>query len=228
MSKAELKPHELMQKVADFLERESVPYRIVGAMASIRDIGSMLAIQGEKIDHIYLDKWASELGVVEELAAAGAVDEGVCLPAKGHGQRASDQVEPPFSAILQIAEESKDHGHRWNNDKDVVPDKTATVQHAWRYGEQEHGSDGPSSAEPVAQGPDQQNCSHGKERCAHASGGIGDANQEIDKRGQVIQKRAVIHRVMAITLTGDKLPRFPGMRALVVAVCSVAQVPQPG
>ena len=183
MSKAELKPHELMQKVADFLERESVPYRIVGSMASmaygeprftndvdvlvdlppekvdalcrefpspdffvaphavrraissrhqfnilhipaglkvdmilsadtefdrlninsgqrlksegsydalfaspenlilkklvyyqeggsekhLRDIGSMLAIQGEKIDHTYLDKWASELGVVEEL-----------------------------------------------------------------------------------------------------------------------------------------------------------------
>jgi hypothetical protein len=27
----------------------------------------MLAIQGEKIDHAHLDKWASELGVVEEL-----------------------------------------------------------------------------------------------------------------------------------------------------------------
>ena len=183
MSKAELKPHELMQKVADFLERESVPYRIVGSMASmaygeprftndvdvlvdlsmdkvdalcrefpspdyfvsphavrqaissrhqfnilhipaglkvdmilsedsefdrlnlnsgqrltcegaydalfaspenvilkklvyyqeggsekhLRDIGSMLAIQGDQIDHTYLDEWASELGVVEEL-----------------------------------------------------------------------------------------------------------------------------------------------------------------
>jgi hypothetical protein len=183
MSKAELKPHELMQKVASFCERESVPYRIVGSMASmaygeprftndvdvlvdlplekvetlcqefpapdffvaphavrqaistrhqfnilhipaglkvdmilsancefdrlnlnsgqrlrsegaydalfaspenvilmklvyyqegssekhLRDISSMLAIQGEKIDHTYLDKWASELGVTEEL-----------------------------------------------------------------------------------------------------------------------------------------------------------------
>jgi len=183
MAKAELKPHELMQKVADFLERESVPYRIVGSMASmaygeprftndvdvlvdlsmekvealcrefpspdyfvarhavrqaissrhqfnilhipaglkvdmilsadsefdrlnlnsgqrlrsegsydalfaspenvilkklvyyqeggsekhLRDIGSMLAIQGENIDDTYLDKWASKLGVVEEL-----------------------------------------------------------------------------------------------------------------------------------------------------------------
>jgi hypothetical protein len=183
MSKAELKPHELMQKVADLFERESVPYRIVGSMASmaygeprftndvdvlvdlplervdalcrefpspdyfvaphavrraissrhqfnilhipaglkvdvilstdsefdrltlnsgrrlrsegaydalfaspenvilkklvyyqeggsekhLRDIGSMLAIQGSKIDHAYLDAWASKLGVVEEL-----------------------------------------------------------------------------------------------------------------------------------------------------------------
>jgi len=35
MSQAELKPYELMQKMVDFLERESVPYRIVGSMASI-------------------------------------------------------------------------------------------------------------------------------------------------------------------------------------------------
>jgi hypothetical protein len=183
MSKAELKPHELMQKVADFCERESVPYRIVGSMASmaygeprftndvdvlvdlpiekvdalcrefpapdyyvaphavrqaissrhqfnilhipaglkvdmilaadsefdrlnlnsgqrlrsegaydalfaspenvilkklvyyqeggsekhLRDISSILAIQGDKIDHAHLDKWASHLGVAEEL-----------------------------------------------------------------------------------------------------------------------------------------------------------------
>jgi hypothetical protein len=183
MSKAELKPHELMQKVADFCERECVPYRIVGSMASmaygeprftndvdvlvdltmekvealcrefpgpdyfvaphavreaissrhqfnilhipaglkvdmilsadsdfdrlnlssgqrlrsegvydalfaspenvilmklmyyqeggsekhLRDIGSMLAIQGEGIDHAYLDKWSLELGVAGEL-----------------------------------------------------------------------------------------------------------------------------------------------------------------
>jgi hypothetical protein len=183
MSQVELKPHELMQKVADFLECESVPYRIVGSMASmaygeprftndvdvlvdlpmekvdalcqefpapdyfvaphavrhaistrhqfkilhisaglkvdmilsadsefdrlnlssgqrltsegsydalfaspenvilkklvyyqeggsekhLRDIGSMLAIQREKIDQAYLDEWASELGVAEEL-----------------------------------------------------------------------------------------------------------------------------------------------------------------
>jgi len=35
MSASDLKPYELMQKVADFLERESTPYRIVGSMASI-------------------------------------------------------------------------------------------------------------------------------------------------------------------------------------------------
>ncbi len=183
MPPTELKPHELMQKVADFCERESVPYRIVGSMASmaygeprftndidvlvdlpvekiealcrefpspdffiaphavrqailnrhqfnilhipaglkvdmilaadtefdrrnldtgqrlrcegaydalfaspenvilkklvyyqeggsekhLRDIASMLAIQGEQIDQAYLDNWASELGVTEEL-----------------------------------------------------------------------------------------------------------------------------------------------------------------
>ena len=34
MSLSDLKPHELMQKIADFMECESVPYRIVGSMAS--------------------------------------------------------------------------------------------------------------------------------------------------------------------------------------------------
>lgn len=35
MSPADLKPYELMQKAADFFEREGVPYRIVGSMASM-------------------------------------------------------------------------------------------------------------------------------------------------------------------------------------------------
>lgn len=35
MSEADLQPHELMQKVADFLDRKGVRYRIVGSMASI-------------------------------------------------------------------------------------------------------------------------------------------------------------------------------------------------
>lgn len=35
MSPTNLKPYELMQKAADFFEREGVPYRIVGSMASM-------------------------------------------------------------------------------------------------------------------------------------------------------------------------------------------------
>ena len=35
VSRAELRPHELMQKAADFFERLRVPYRIVGSMASM-------------------------------------------------------------------------------------------------------------------------------------------------------------------------------------------------
>lgn len=35
MSASDLKPYELMQKAADFLESEAVPYRIVGSMASM-------------------------------------------------------------------------------------------------------------------------------------------------------------------------------------------------
>lgn len=35
MSPADLKPYELLQRAADFFEREHVPYRIVGSMASI-------------------------------------------------------------------------------------------------------------------------------------------------------------------------------------------------
>lgn len=35
MSPADLKPHELMQTAADFFEREGIPYRIVGSMASM-------------------------------------------------------------------------------------------------------------------------------------------------------------------------------------------------
>ena len=58
MSKAELKPYELMQKVADFLERESVPYRIVGSMASMaygeprltNDVGVLVDLPMAKVD----------------------------------------------------------------------------------------------------------------------------------------------------------------------------------
>jgi hypothetical protein len=35
VSRAELRPHELLQRAADFFERLGVPYRIVGSMASM-------------------------------------------------------------------------------------------------------------------------------------------------------------------------------------------------
>ena len=58
MLKAELKPHELMQKVAEFLERESVAYRIVGSMASMaygeprftNDVDVLVDLPLEKVD----------------------------------------------------------------------------------------------------------------------------------------------------------------------------------
>lgn len=58
MSASDLKPHELMQKVADFLQRESTPYRIVGSMASIvygdprftNDVDVLVDLRGETVD----------------------------------------------------------------------------------------------------------------------------------------------------------------------------------
>ncbi len=58
MSASDLKPYELMQKVADFLERESTPYRIVGSMASIiygeprftNDVDVLVDLPHEKVD----------------------------------------------------------------------------------------------------------------------------------------------------------------------------------
>ena len=35
MTPSDLQPYELMQRMADFLERESVPYRVIGSIASI-------------------------------------------------------------------------------------------------------------------------------------------------------------------------------------------------
>ena len=35
MSRTELQPHELMQIVADFLESQAIPYRVVGSLASM-------------------------------------------------------------------------------------------------------------------------------------------------------------------------------------------------
>ena len=60
MSASDLKPYELMQKVADFLERESTPYRIVGSMASIvygeprftNDVDVLVDLPPEKVDAV--------------------------------------------------------------------------------------------------------------------------------------------------------------------------------
>jgi hypothetical protein len=60
MSASELKPYQLMQKVADFLERESTPYRIVGSMASIvygeprftNDVDVLVDLRPEKVDAV--------------------------------------------------------------------------------------------------------------------------------------------------------------------------------
>jgi hypothetical protein len=35
MSSANLRPHELMQSVADFFEATKIPFRVVGSMASM-------------------------------------------------------------------------------------------------------------------------------------------------------------------------------------------------
>lgn len=58
MKASDLKPYELMQKVADFLERESTPYRIVGSMASIvygeprftNDVDVLVDLSPDKVD----------------------------------------------------------------------------------------------------------------------------------------------------------------------------------
>ena len=60
MSASDLKPYELMQKVADFLERESTPYRIVGSMASIvygeprftNDVDVLVDLPREKVEAV--------------------------------------------------------------------------------------------------------------------------------------------------------------------------------
>lgn len=54
---SEFKPYVLMQTIVDFLERESVPYRIVGSMASIiygeprftNDVDILVDLRSEKI-----------------------------------------------------------------------------------------------------------------------------------------------------------------------------------
>jgi hypothetical protein len=58
MPASDLKPYQLMQKVADFLERRSTPYRIVGSMASIvygeprftNDVDVLVDLPREQVD----------------------------------------------------------------------------------------------------------------------------------------------------------------------------------
>ena len=58
MSAADLMPYELMQQVVDFLERESVPYRVVGSMASMayseprftNDVDILVDLSLDKVD----------------------------------------------------------------------------------------------------------------------------------------------------------------------------------
>lgn len=60
MPASDLKSYELMQKVADFLERESTPYRIVGSMASIvygeprftNDVDVLVDLPPDRVDAV--------------------------------------------------------------------------------------------------------------------------------------------------------------------------------
>jgi len=80
MSASDLKPYELMQKVADFLERELVPYRIVGSMASIvygeprftNDVDVLVSLSEEKIDAL-----CSEFSAPDYFVSAEAVREAI-------------------------------------------------------------------------------------------------------------------------------------------------------
>ncbi len=63
MSSSDLEPYEFMQKAVDFLERESVPYRIVGSMASIlygeprftNDVDILVDLPQGKVDALCLE-----------------------------------------------------------------------------------------------------------------------------------------------------------------------------
>jgi hypothetical protein len=44
--------------------------RAGGSDRQLRDVVGMLAVQGERVDLLYLDHWATDLGVTEDLRAA--------------------------------------------------------------------------------------------------------------------------------------------------------------
>ena len=80
MSASDLKPYQLMQKVAAFLELESTPYRIVGSMASIvygeprftNDIDVLVDLPYERIEAL-----CSEFPPPDYYVSADAVREAV-------------------------------------------------------------------------------------------------------------------------------------------------------
>ncbi len=129
-------------------------------------------------------------------------------------------------AALQIAEEGHNHQHGWDNDHKVVPDEPSPEHHARRDGEQEHGQQRTDTTEPAAHRPDQQYGYHSEQCHPHSCRSIGGTQQEVDQRREVVEQRSMVHRVVAIALTGDQLPGFPGMRAFIMTVGAVPQVPQ--
>lgn len=81
MSSSDLQPYEFMQEVVDFLERESVPYRIVGSLASIiygeprftNDVDILLDLPQSKVDALCQqfpppDFYVSAIAVREAIA----------------------------------------------------------------------------------------------------------------------------------------------------------------
>ncbi len=81
MSARDFKPYELMQKVVDFLERELVPYRIVGSMASIiygeprftNDVDILAALSEDKIEAL-CDEFPSPDFYVSRSAVREAIE----------------------------------------------------------------------------------------------------------------------------------------------------------
>lgn len=74
MSSPDLKPHELMQRMADFFEAEDVLlnkliyFKLSDRVSDkhLRDIAGMIKILGEKLDRQYIARWAKQLHVSEE------------------------------------------------------------------------------------------------------------------------------------------------------------------
>ena len=64
-----MEPTELSRLVGDRLDECGCPRFVTGSPKHLRDIASMIAVQGEEaLDWAYLDEWAMRLGVTTELA----------------------------------------------------------------------------------------------------------------------------------------------------------------